>query len=162
MEEQLLISHTSHRQIARRCIMWCNEHRKCTIEQWKTVVWSDEPWYTMRQLIVGCGCDECLVNNMHSSVECWLWNSAAVRSWCGRASPKSELNPLISLCGAVAAQPYTNILTTFTSPAIEVQFGDDHCGFQHNLAPVHTSGIIGERFNDNNVLLMNWFAQSPT
>lgn len=90
--------------------------------------------------LVGYGCGECLVNNMHQLVLYQLWNLAMVGSWCSHFSPERGL---ISLLLYVAV-PWHMLHWHFNYFTVEDQFKDDHCVFQHDWAPIHIAGVHAE------------------
>jgi hypothetical protein len=71
------------------------------------------------------------------------------------------LGPLIILHGNLYAEEYKDILTHCILSMVEDQFSDDSCLYQHDNAPCHKERSVREWFVDNNVIEMDWPAQSP-
>jgi len=66
--------------------------------------------------------------------------------------------------GRMNSQKYINVLETVLMPSLTRIFGDtnlDGVKFQQDNAPCHKSATMMRWFRDNNIVLLNWPAQSP-
>jgi hypothetical protein len=71
------------------------------------------------------------------------------------------LGCLVILHGNRNMEGYKDILTRYMLSAVEDQFNDDDCQFQHDSAPCHKARSVREWFVDNMVSEVDWPAQSP-
>jgi hypothetical protein len=65
--------------------------------------------------------------------------------------PCNGLGPLEILHGNINAEGHKEILTRCVLSAVEDQFGDDDCLYQHDNAPCHKSRSMRKCFADNKV-----------
>lgn len=146
---------------ATRRLWWCRERRQWTLEQWKSVLWSDESRYQL----------------WRSDGRVWVWRMPGERfiqdcvvptvkfggggimvwscfSWYG-------LGPLVLVRGNMNAEAYQTVLDNAALPTLWAHFGTGPYLFQHDNAPCHTAGIINTWFEDMDVGKLDWPAQSP-
>ena len=146
---------------ATRRLQWCKERRHWTLEQWKSVVWSDESRYQMwrsdgRVWVWRMPGERCLQECIVPTVKfggggIMVWSCF---SWYG-------LGPLVLVAGNMNADAYQTVLDNYALPTLWAQFGIGPYLFQHDNAPCHTAGVINTWFEDMGVQKLDWPAQSP-
>lgn len=146
---------------ATRRLQWCTERRHWTLEQWKSILWSDESRYQLWQ----------------SDGRVWVWRMPGERylqdcvvptvkfggggilvwscfSWYG-------LGPLVSMHGNMTAEQYEAVLDNYALPTLWQYFGNGPYLFQQDNAPCHTAHVITTWFEAMDVEKLDWPAQSP-
>lgn len=142
-------------------LAWAREHQNWTVEQWKSVLWSDESRYTLFQ----------------SDGRVWVWRMPGERllpecvvptvkfgggsimvwgcfSWYG-------LGQLVIVHGYMNALSYLDVLDNAACPSLWQFYGTGPYNFQHDNAPCHKARIVNAWFSDNNIGTLQWPAQSP-
>jgi hypothetical protein len=146
---------------AKRRLKWCKEWRHWTVDNWKHVIWGDEPRYIM----------------WRSIGRVWMWRMPGERYLPACVVPTlkfggggitvrgcfpwNRLGPLVILHGNLNAGGYKNILTHCILSTVENQFADDDCLYQHDSTPCHKARSVREWSVYNKVPEMHWPTQSP-
>ena len=151
----------NERQRVRR-YRWAREHLNWTDEQWRKVIWSDESNFNLQnhagQITVRRGVGE------------------AFKSWAVLPTVKHPTTVMIWGCfsfaglgridfcnGRMNAAKYITTLERKLLPSAEDMFGEDNRDwtFQQDNAPCHTARVVKTWFQQNDVTVMEWPAQSP-
>jgi transposase len=142
----------------RRRLKWCKERRYWTLEQWRSIIWSDESRFTLYQTDgrvwiyrrrgerYNIDCQVPTVKHGGGSVMVWGWCSAYLRG------------PLVKCSNAMNSFEYKNILETHLLPSLE---GMDGYTFQQDNAPIHTARLVTNFFHSNSMPVLDWVPQSP-
>ncbi len=83
----------------------------------------------------------------------------SVMVWAAVSS--AGVGPLCFLKSTVKAVIYQNILEHFMLPSADKLYGDADFIFQQDLAPAHTAKGTKSWFNDHDVTVLDWPANSP-
>ncbi len=83
----------------------------------------------------------------------------SVMIWAAMSS--AGVGPLCFLKSTVNAAIYQEILEHFMLPSADKLYGDANFIFQQNMAPVHTAKGTKSWFNDHDVTVLDWTANSP-
>lgn len=142
---------------------WCLSHKAWTMEQWKTVIWSDESCFTLfptsgrvyvwRTPSQAFETDCLLPRVKHGGGSVMVW---AAISWF-------SVGPMITLQGHITAKDYVNILADHVHPMVQTLFPNGDGVFQDDKAPVHTAHIVQDWFaeHEDEVSHLPWPPQSP-
>ncbi len=79
--------------------------------------------------------------------------------WAAMSS--AGVGPLCFLKSTVNAVIYQEILEHFMLPSADKLYGDANFIFQQDLAPAHTAKGTKTWFNDHDVTVLDWPANSP-
>ncbi len=79
--------------------------------------------------------------------------------WAAMSS--AGVGPLCFLKSTVNTAIYQDILEHFMLPFADKLYGDANFIFQQNMAPVHTAKGTKTWFNDHDVTVLDWPANSP-
>ncbi|KAJ8891751.1 hypothetical protein PR048_004304 [Dryococelus australis] len=139
-----------------RRLRWCLERRNWTLEQWKSVLWSDESRFTL----------------FRSDGRVWVWRllgerllpecvvptrkfgSGGVMVWgCFTAF---GVGPLVFVRGSMNTEAYCNILDNEMLPTLWRFYEMDPCYFQGDNARCQVSRATMQWFADNNVRRLDW------
>ena len=153
---------------------WAMEHQNWTVEQWGTVIWSDESMiqvgFDSKQTLVfprpsEKASQKCTtVSFKGSHVEIMVWG-------CFR---DTQLGPLL-ICdeGGMGTDEYIDVLADGLLSFIDDVIGEpdeedithvnppEHYIFQQDGAPCHTSTDTQEFLQEHNIPVMQWPAMSP-
>ncbi len=130
-----------HRQ---KHLTWAKEKKNWTVAQWPKVfrVWRKSG---------GAHNPCCLKSSVKVSQSVMIW---AVMSSAG-------VGPLCFLKSTVNAAIYQEILQHFMLPSADKLYGNADFILQQDLAPVHTAKGTKSWFNDHDVTVLVWSANSP-
>ena len=150
-------------QNATKRTVWCRSHKTWTMEQWKTVIWSDESTFTLfptsgrvyvwRTPSQAYDPDCLLPRVKHGGGSIMVW---AAISWY-------SVGPIITLQGHVTANDYVTILGDQVHPMVQTLFPNGDAIYQANNACVHIAHIVQDWFSENEdeVSRLPWPPQSP-
>jgi transposase len=140
-------------------LAWCNAKLGWTIEQWRSVLWSDESPYV-------------LVFNKKMRV--WRRHNERYNTQCTVATVKHDKKINVWGCFSARGQgdlhrvdgileqiQYREILEDHMLPSADDIFGADAWLFQQDNDPKHTAKLTKKWFADNGVPVIDWPAQSP-
>jgi hypothetical protein len=138
------------------------KYKDWTVDDWKRVVWSDET----------------KINRFGSYGREWCWRKRGERLQARHVQPTVKfggeslmiwdcftthgVGNMCQIEEGIDAKPYTEILDDFVFPTID-HYGMDRerLMFQQDNDPKHTSRLAREWFNENQIRLLDWPAQSP-
>jgi len=139
---------------------WAKE-RKLWINEWDSVVWSDESKFELfrgngRRLVWRRPHEkydiECLIPTVKSGRQ-------GVMVW--GCFSKNNLGPLVKLEGKITATVYMNVLENYLLPFINNLDDQENFIFQEDNAPIHTARVVKSWEEENEVNSLPWPAQSP-
>ncbi len=146
-----------HRQ---KHLTWAKEKNNWTVAQWSKVLFSDESTFC-----ISFGNQGPRVWRKCGEVQnpCCLKSSVkfpeSVMIWAAMSS--AGVGPLCFLKSTVNAAIYQEILEHFMLPSAGKLYGDADFMFQQDLAPAHTTKGTKSWFNDHDVTVLDWPANSP-
>ena len=140
-------------------LAWCNARLEWTVEQWHSVLWSDESPFV-------------LVFNNKKRV--WRRQNERYDSRCTVATVKHDKKINVWGCfaasgagdlhvveGILEQSQYRNILEEHMLPSAVRLFGDKAWFFQQDNDPKHRANLTKLWFEDYSVPVIDWPAQSP-
>ena len=142
---------------------WCLAHRNWSLEQWKSVIFSDESSFSLfptsgrvyvwRQPKEAFDSDCLQPTVKHGGGSVMIWGAI---SW-------KSTGPMISLHGKINSRDYLQVLSDQVHPMVQALFPDGNAIFQDDNAPIHTARIVKEWHEEhcNEVDHLAWPAQSP-
>lgn len=142
---------------------WCRSHKTWTMEQWKTVIWSDESCFTLfptsgrvyvwRTPSQAYDSDCLLPTVKHGGGSVMVW---AAISWY-------SMGPMITLHGRITAKDYVSILADHVLPMVQYLFPNGNAVYQDDRAPIHTARIVQDWFceHEKDLSHLPWPPQSP-
>lgn len=148
----------SIKQIQHR-LQWSRDHVNWSIEQWKKVLFSDESPFVLR---------------FNRSRRVWrLPNQRYLfKNTCGTI--KHDIKVMVWGCfayngvgklhcieGIMDSKKYVLILDNEMRPSVRKLFGRRECIFQQDNDPKHTSKLATEYFEDHEIDVLDWPADSP-
>ncbi|KAH7944208.1 hypothetical protein HPB52_017190 [Rhipicephalus sanguineus] len=139
-----------------RRLLFAQEHRSWTVEEWQNVIFTDESTFASRWdqqqrtwRTQGTRFDAPNLHRVASSGRC------SVNVW-GSIS-KDGLGPLVRLDGLFRAAAYTDLLDTILIPyALNGPFKDGLFFFQHDRSPVDTAASVKRLLEDRCVMVLDW------
>jgi transposase len=146
------------KQVQRR-IDWCKEHRNWTVEQWKSVLFSDESPFTLR---------------FQRRTRCW-------RKWGEGHNPKNTkgtvkhdekinvwgcfsfdgVGHLFKINGIMVKEDYKSILQRHMIPSAQMLFEEKEWIFQQDNDPKHTAKINKRYLENKKINVLPWPSNSP-
>ncbi len=146
-----------HRQ---KHLTWAKEKNNWTVAQWSKVLFSDESKFCIS---FGNQGPRVWRKSGEAKNPCCLKSSVkfpqSVMIWAAMSS--AGVGPLCFLKSTVNAAIYQEILEHFMLPSADELYGDDDFIFQQDLAPAHTAKGTKSWFNDHDVTVLDWPANSP-
>jgi len=150
--------YVSKKNIAHR-LRWCKARRGWTEDDWRRVLWSDESPYVLRynrSEHVWKRKDvpwtkEMLTGTVKGDKKIMVWGCFTAHG----------VGNLFRIQGIMDRFVYQDILENQLYPSIERLFPDGNYVFQQDNDPKHTAIINKQWIIDNNVITMDWPAQSP-
>lgn len=142
---------------------WCRSHKTWTMEQWKTVIWSDESCFTLfptsgrvyvwRTPSQAYDADCLLPRVKHGGGSVMIW---AAISWY-------SMGPMITLQGRITGKDYVTILADHVHPMVQCLFPNGDAVYQDDKAPIHTAHIVQDWFceHEDDLSHLPWPPQSP-
>lgn len=142
---------------------WAKIHRQVTLEEWKTVIFSDESPFCLfqdsgkiyvRRRVGEEFLDECLCPTVkHGGGSINIWGCF---SWKGAG-------PLKRIDGIMDGAKYRGILKTYMAPYLKELEKErkEECIFQQDNDPKHTSKVVKNYLNNKGIRVMEWPSQSP-
>jgi transposase len=145
----------------RRRLQWCKQRRNYTMQQWHSIVWSDESRFTLYQ----------------TDGRAWVWRrdnekyqidcqiptvkhaGGSVMFW-GCCSALRH-GPIIKCSNAMRATEYRDILQLHLLPFLDDIPLATMPIFQQDNAPIHTAKLLKNFFASNGVEVLDWCPQSP-
>ncbi len=141
-------------------LTWAKEKKNWTVAQWSKVLFSDE-----RTFCISFGNQgprvwrksgetqnpRCLKSSVKFPQSVMIW---AVMSSAG-------VGPLCFLKSTVNSAIYRDILEHFMLSSADKLYGDADFIFQQDLAPAHTAKGTKSWFNDHDITVLDWPANSP-
>ncbi|KAM7315852.1 putative transposable element tc1 transposase [Ixodes scapularis] len=135
---------------------FAQDHQEWTVDQWRTVVFSDESTFTtMWDQRLGVWRPDC-----HRYDPQFIQNVAAsgrtmVNVW--GALSKDGLGPLFRIEGSLTSQIYCEVIDYVMLPyVLDGHFPDSDFTYQHDLSPVHTSGMVRRLLKERCVTEPPW------
>ncbi len=142
-----------HRQ---KHLTWAKEKKNWTAAQWS----KDE--------------SKCCISFVNQGPRVWRKRGETQNPRCLKSSVKfpqsvmiwaavssAGVGPLCFLKSTVNAAIYQDILEHFMLPSADKLYGDADFIFQQDLAPAHTAKGTKSWFNDHDVTVLDWPANSP-
>jgi len=158
----------SEKQIAAR-LKWAREHRDWSVEQWRSIIWSDET----------------MVRNQHDSRPKLIFRrrnkrekydpkNVQPKSGYGGASQMvwacfvgDKLGPIVFVDSSITKEVYINMLADTLLPFIDVLYADGQASivFQQDNATPHSSPVTRKWLEDeakkHGFSIMHWPSNSP-
>ena len=142
-------------------LKWAREHSAWTVDQWNTVIFSDESKFNLHgsdgvQFVRRRSGEEyhpsCITSTIKHPQGQMIWG--CISSY--------GVGRLHFVTGTVNADVYINILQTKLLPTIRDSFGDVHnCTFQDDSAPCHRAKKVNEFLATTGVNVLQWPGNSP-
>jgi len=150
----------AHRQ---RRLKWALEHQNWTVEDWKRVLWTDETkinrigsdgrvyvWKKKGEPLSDRTCLPTVKHGGGNNLMVW-----GCMGWNG-------VGKLIEVTGKMDAAQYCEILDQGVEESFEkLEMREGERIFQQDNDPKHTSKLAEKWFEDNEIIVMAWPAQSP-
>ena len=141
-------------------LSWCKLKSKWSLQQWRSVIWSDEKSFKMfkcgRQIVwreakeqQHIDCQVPMVKFGGGSIMVWSFFS-----WYG-------LGPLVVIDGILNAEKYKHILKTHLLPNLKKLSPFRQAIFQDDNAPCHTAKSVVNWKNQQHLSTLDWVGQSP-
>ncbi len=143
----------------RKRVQWCKAHLDWTPAQWRRVLWSDESPFVLRY---------------KGRVRVWRMANERYEKNCIRGTVKHDtkimvwgafsaggVGDLMLIEGTMVKETYLNILEDHMLPSADLLFGRENWTFQQDNDPKHTAIVVREWFQEYEVPLLPWPAQSP-
>jgi transposase len=141
---------------------FARKYKDWTIDDWKRVVWSDET----------------KINRFGSDGREWCWRKRGERLQARHVQPTVKfgggslmiwacftthgIGDMCQIEGGMDAKLYAEILEDYVFPTVDHYSMDrERFIFQQDNDPKHTSRLAREWFNEHQVRLLDWPAQSP-
>jgi transposase len=142
-----------------RRVQWCKDHLEWTLEDWKSVLWSDESPFELR-------------NGMRKRV--WKLSEEAFHVTHYTATVKHEVKINVWGCfsydgvgtlywvdGIMDSKQYCKILREAMVPASDDLFPEGEFIFQQDNDPKHTCNMTYDWLDGKGIDYMDWLAYSP-
>ncbi|KAH6927980.1 hypothetical protein HPB50_010210 [Hyalomma asiaticum] len=137
-------------------LLFAQEHRSWTVEEWRNVIFTDESTFTSKWdqqqrtwRTQGTRFDAPNLHRVASSGRC------SVNVW-GSIS-KDGLGPLVRLDARFTAAAYTDLLDTVLIPyALNGPLEDGLFSFQHDRSPIHTASSVNRLLEERCVMVLEW------
>ncbi len=141
-------------------LTWAVEKKNWTVAQWSKVLFSDKSKFCIS---FGNQGPRVWRKSGEAQNPCCLRSSVkfpqSVMIWAAMSS--AGFGPLCFLKSTVNAAIYQEILEHFMLPSADKLYGDADFIFQQDLAPAHTAKGTKSWFNDHDVTVLDWPANSP-
>jgi len=144
-----------------RRVNWCLGHRNWTVEQWRTVIWSDESPFTL---------------SYNRRTRVWRWADEKFKPFALRGTLKHDAKINVWGCfaahgvgkicrieGIMVKEIYHDILLEYLEPSVAELFpAPAEWMFQQDNDPKHTAIVIRDFIHNERIpMLDNWPGQSP-
>jgi transposase len=140
-------------------LQWAKAHLNWTVDQWKTVLWSDESPFTLRysgKVRVWRLANERYVPEVTKAT---LKHDKRLNVWgCFTATGVGHLH---RIKGNMEQQQYRQILINHMVPSATELFGEVKWTFQHDNDPKHTAKTVKQYLCNKKIDVLPWPAQSP-
>ncbi len=141
-------------------LTWAVQKKNWTVAQWSKVLFSDESKFCIS---FGNQGPRVWRKSGEAPNPCCLKSSVkfpqSVMIWAAMSS--AGVGPLCFLKSTVNAAIYQDILEHFMHPSADKLYGDADFIFQQDMAPAHTAKGTKSWFNDHDVTVLDWPANSP-
>lgn len=150
----------SGKQMKNRMV-WARAHQKWSLEQWSTVIWSDESRFEVsvgdsRSRVIRTKSEAYRTDCLRTTVKF----PASVMIWGSMSS--SGVGRLYFADGIINAKKYIEILEQQLLPTIEHLESDGKRRiFQQDGAPCHTAKLVKTWMAANDIETLPWVANSP-
>lgn len=138
---------------------WAKAHRNWTIEQWNSVLFSDETQVMLRQT---CQRRVWRRKNERLKPDCMnpiVKHQKSIMLWgCFSSKGVGELH---MIDGKLNGQKYKLILKNKMITSATAMFGEGEFKFQHDNSPIHTASVVKNYLRSQNIQLLKWPPQSP-
>ena len=135
-------------------------HKKWSVEDWSKVLWSDESkynlvfsdgiWYIRRRKNERFNVRYQVPTIKHGGGHVMVWGCFS----------RNGVGPLVQINGTMTAETYNAIITESMISFSHENMGNDWI-FQHDNDPKHTSKLVKETLQRNNISVLQWPSQSP-
>lgn len=140
-------------------LQWARDHLNWTVEQWRSVLWSDESPFVLRNQ------GRKRVWRMHNerydarTTQGTVKHSAKIQVWGCFSS--TGVGQFVNIEGILNQISYRNILQTHMLPSKAQLFGNGPFIFQQDNDPKHTAHSVRDWFEEHHVNVLPWPSQSP-
>ena len=141
-------------------LQWAREHKDWTMEQWNSVVWSDESKFNIfqsdgRTYVRRRKSEEfdegCVVGTVkHGGGSVMVWGCM-----CG-----SETGMMLRVETRMDRFSYLRVLEDGLVPSAGAMRGLDY-SFMHDNAPCHRAHVVSDWLEEQEITILSWPAQSP-
>ncbi len=145
-------------KIRKRRLKWCKERRNWTLEQWRTVIWSDESRFALFKADGRQTCWRRVGERFHHACinPTVKYGGGSAMFWSYFMA--TGTGPLVKCSNNMTSAEYRTILENELLPFLPEISGFI---FQQDNASIHTSHAMNEFFEDSAIEVLDWVPQSP-